>query len=84
MNDMFGAIRTAHAGVPHETTAGVDVLLIDDIQFLAGKESTQDEFFHTFNALHEHQQADRAHRRPHAARDQRRSRIACAPASRGD
>ncbi|HWU91497.1 MAG TPA: chromosomal replication initiator protein DnaA, partial [Kofleriaceae bacterium] len=72
MNEYVQAIRT---GKMHEFRRnyreGIDVLLVDDVQFLAGKESTQDEFFHTFNTLHEnHKQIVlTADRKPHEISD---------------
>jgi chromosomal replication initiator protein len=55
MNEMINALRHERILDFREQYRSVDVLLVDDIQFVAGKEGTQTEFFHTFNALYDAQ-----------------------------
>ena len=52
-NEFIQSVRSGRANEFKDIYRNVDVLLLDDVQFLAGKESTQEEFFHTFNALHQ-------------------------------
>jgi chromosomal replication initiator protein len=55
MNEMISCIKSDRMPAFHRHYRSADVLLIDDIQILSGRERTQEEFFHTFNELYEHQ-----------------------------
>jgi chromosomal replication initiator protein len=55
MNQLITCIRTDRMPVFHQYYRSADVLLVDDVQILANKERTQEEFFHTFNELYDHQ-----------------------------
>ncbi len=52
-NELIESIKKNTTSVFHQKYRQTDILLVDDIQFIAGKDSTQEEFFHTFNALYE-------------------------------
>ncbi|MEG0751723.1 MAG: chromosomal replication initiator protein DnaA [Oscillospiraceae bacterium] len=51
-NELIAGISAGNTEPFHEKYRSVDVLLVDDVQFIGGKEATQEEFFHTFNTLH--------------------------------
>lgn len=55
MNEMIQCIRLDRMPLFHQHYRNADILLIDDVQVISGKERTQEEFFHTFNELYDHQ-----------------------------
>ena len=82
-NEVISSIATARMGEFRNKYRTVDVLLIDDVQFLAGKDRTKEEFFHTFNALHEiNKQIVISSDRP--PKEIPTLRTGCAPGSSGD
>ena len=69
MNELINAIRYDKTQAFRDKYRSIDVLLMDDVQFMAGKERTQEEFFHTFNTLHNDQKQIVVSQRLPAARD---------------
>ena len=83
-NEVVSGIRMERMAQLRQRYRSADVLLIDDIQLLGNKERTQEEFFHTFNELHDQPEADRDLERLAAQGHSRACWSACARASSGD